>query len=102
MLASAIFRTAQESLSDIEPRSYVSYACIRLCATRDFLEVDGTDDDIGWNRVTAHQKDCFGLIAMRERKEMLGGTIRFENIHPPGVKILAHVPIGAALSDFTH
>jgi signal transduction histidine kinase len=49
------------------------------------------DDGAGADLSTRHRG--LGLVGMRERIEMLGGTLRVQSAPSRGFEILAHVPL---------
>ncbi|MDR7451655.1 MAG: ATP-binding protein, partial [Armatimonadota bacterium] len=56
-----------------------------------------TDDGRGFDlsRVTTRREGGMGLLGMRERAELLGGTLRMTSRAGEGTRIEATIPVGA-------
>jgi signal transduction histidine kinase len=54
------------------------------------------DDGVGFDGSQGAPDDHLGLIAMRERVEMGGGTLRVRSAPGSGTEILVQVPTNAA------
>ena len=74
-----IYRVAQEALNNIVRHSGSAHAWVRLRFLREALILEVEDRGTGFmNKSTNHG---IGLVAMRERAELLGGTVEF--LRPP-------------------
>lgn len=97
--ATALFRIVQEALQNIEKHSGAKTASISLREDAGRLLLSVADDgrSFGAEEVTEAQKHGrLGLFSMRERAEMLGGTLTIENRPGRGTTITASVPLPAA------
>lgn len=97
--ATAMFRIVQEALQNIEKHSAAKTASISLREDEGRLLLVITDDgrSFGANEVTEAQKHGrLGLFSMRERAEMLGGTMQIDARPGKGTTITAAVPLPAA------
>jgi signal transduction histidine kinase len=94
-----VYRVMQEALSNVARHSGAKEAWVKLRSKDRVIEMDVEDHGKGLD-ATAPRRGL-GVIAMRERAEMLGGTIQF--LRPPegGTLVRLRVPIGgtAASSD---
>ena len=75
-----IYRVLQEALNNVARHSGARKARVRLHFAADALELEIADAGSGFAGTPARRG--LGLVAMRERAELLGGQIRFES--PPG------------------
>jgi signal transduction histidine kinase len=85
-----VYRVLQEALNNVVRHSGVKQAWVRLGFQPDALELDVEDHGKGFERPRAQQG--IGVVAMRERAELLGGSIEF--LRPPegGTRVLLRVP----------
>jgi signal transduction histidine kinase len=70
-----VYRVLQEALSNVARHSGAQEAVVRLSFGADRLEMDVEDRGKGLNPATARRG--LGLVAMRERAAIVGGTIDF-------------------------
>lgn len=74
-----VYRVLQEALSNVARHSGTDQASVRLTFDMDRLEMDVEDHGRGLDSGTARRG--LGLVAMRERAAIVGGTIEF--LRPP-------------------
>ncbi|MFD4401679.1 sensor histidine kinase [Nocardia sp. NPDC058499] len=86
----AAFRLVQESLSNVLRHAAARYAIVELEQQRDGILVRVTDDGRGG---TDRPGAGWGIIGMRERIALLGGTLRAEPIHGGGFVVEAQLPV---------
>ena len=99
----ALYRIAQEALSNVARHADASKVSLRVLhqgsTLRLMVEDDGKGYDAG-NRLQAREPGHgLGLISMRERTELLGGTFDAASAPNKGTTISATVPIGKATDD---
>jgi signal transduction histidine kinase len=70
-----VYRVVQEALNNLTRHSGASEAWVRLRFLLQALEVEVEDHGKGFETQAANQG--IGLVAMRERAELLGGTVEF-------------------------
>jgi len=75
-----IYRVLQEAVNNAARHSGAKEAWVRLRFGADALELEVEDHGVGFSRPTVNRG--IGLVAMRERAELLGGKIEFAT--PPG------------------
>jgi len=93
-----VYRIMQEALNNVARHSGAKQAWVRLHSKDGIIEMDVEDHGKGLD--AAASRRGLGIVAMRERAEMLGGTIKF--LRPPegGTLVRLTVPIaGRASSD---
>jgi signal transduction histidine kinase len=94
--ATALFRTLQESLTNVSRHACASHVDVQLYATDESLLMRVSDNGIG--RLGQQDKpDAFGLRGMRERIGSLGGRLTVTAAPDQGVTVTAVIPIRSAL-----
>jgi signal transduction histidine kinase len=85
-----VYRVLQEALNNVARHSGSKQAWVRLRFKADGLELEVEDRGSGF--VATRSRSGLGLVAMRERAELLGGAISFENPNGPGTLVRLRVP----------
>ena len=85
-----IYRVLQEALNNVARHSGAQQAWVRLHFSPEALELEVEDHGAGFVRGAA--KPGIGLVAMRERAELLGGSIEFVQPATGGTLIRLRVP----------
>ncbi len=80
-----VYRVLQEALNNISRHSGAREAWIRLRFQPASLELEVEDHGKGFVPVTG--QTGIGLVAMRERAEILGGTLRIAPVEPAGTLV---------------
>jgi signal transduction histidine kinase len=97
----ALLRTAQEALTNIRKHAQASRVNVTLSYMDDRVALDVVDDGVGFDHarmkssVEAHGAGGFGLVAMRERIEQLGGALVVESAPGEGTALAAELPVTA-------
>ena len=84
-----VYRVLQEALNNVARHSAAKQAWVRLHFLPDALELEVEDHGIGF--AESPNKHGIGLVAMRERSELMGGQIVFSR--PPQGGTLVHLEI---------
>ena len=96
----AVYRIAQESLTNIVRHAGRSQAVIRLRADAEMLQVEVEDDGCGFDAAAVLAKGrSIGLHGMRERATALGGELRIESAPGEGTRVVARLPLGKVTGD---
>jgi signal transduction histidine kinase len=85
-----LYRVLQEALNNVARHSGASKAWVRLRFAQDNLELEVEDHGSGF--ATAHLRQGIGMVGMRERAELLGGSIAFERPSGGGTLVRLRVP----------
>lgn len=95
VLEVSVFRICQEALQNIEKHAKASYAKVKVDFQKDWLYIVIEDNGIGFNEqeVMEVKTDSYGLLSMRERVEVIDGTITIKSAPGVGTKILIQAPI---------
>jgi signal transduction histidine kinase len=91
----ALFRIAQESLTNITRHADAKHATVRLWTESGQYRVEVTDDGAG-SMAMASETGGRGLLGMRERAELLGGRLSAGPAEGGGFRVSASIPIGAS------
>lgn len=89
---SAVFRICQEALTNVVRHSGAQQATLDLYQDEDRLRIMIQDDGIGMD-VTAGIASGIGMINMRERAEMLGGSFLVDSAPGRGTDIIVEIPL---------
>lgn len=84
-----IYRILQEALNNIAKHAKVREASLNLTITQDRLEIEITDQGSG---IPVGYKAGVGLAGMRERAELLNGSIQFKRLNA-GTTVHLTVPL---------
>jgi signal transduction histidine kinase len=85
-----LYRVVQEAINNVARHSGAKEAWIRLRFQRASLELDVEDRGKGFAPPSGHTG--IGLVAMRERAEILGGTLKVTPINGGGTLVQIHIP----------
>jgi signal transduction histidine kinase len=85
-----IYRVLQEALNNVARHSGAKKAWVRLRFLDGALELEVEDQGKGFSTPTP--SSGMGLVAMRERAELLGGSIEFSEAPQGGTRVRLHVP----------
>jgi PAS domain S-box-containing protein len=92
-LETALYRIVQEALTNvIRHARHATRAAVLLKRHNDRVTVAVEDNGAGFDPEMAMQGDRLGLLGMRERAEMLNGTLVVESTVGGGTTVFAEVP----------
>jgi signal transduction histidine kinase len=91
-LDTALFRIAQESLTNVARHARASAVRLELEESETACVLRVEDDGIGIPESAAAGRSL-GLAGMRERAAELGGQLAFERLSPSGTRVTASVPL---------
>jgi len=86
-----VYRVMQEALNNVARHSGVTQAWVRLRSKGDMIELDV--EDHGKGTTPASDRRGLGIVAMRERAEMLGGSLEFLQPTGGGTLVRLRVPV---------
>jgi PAS domain S-box-containing protein len=93
-IESTLYRIIQEALTNIARYAKVDRAYVRLWATPDALHVQVEDEGVGFDPEAALLANATsGLLGLRERALMVGGTCKIESSLGAGTVIDVSVPL---------
>lgn len=91
-----IFRIVQEALTNIQKHSQASHARVDVHLDDGSVEIEITDDGVGFEAAVtgpSAEGSHLGLLGMRERADMLGGTFSIEGRSGSGTRLVAVLPL---------
>jgi len=91
----ALYRVVQEALSNAVRHSDAERIVVRLGIDREQIRVEVVDDGRGFDRraVEGDEGRGLGLIGMRERAALVGGTFEVETEPGSGTRIRVEIPL---------
>jgi len=93
----SVFRIIQEALSNVARHSNASGVEIDIASTGTEIVFTLRDDGIGFDPAQKH--NGFGLLSMRERAGVLGGTLQIESIVGSGTSLTLRIPFSPRDTD---
>jgi signal transduction histidine kinase len=94
----ALLRAAQEALANVAKHAHATRVGLTVSYMDSEVALDVRDDGVGFDPQLPG-RECFGLVAMRERIESLSGTLQVESEPGGGTAISACVPTVSALAE---
>jgi len=88
----AIYRIVQESLTNVVKHSHAQRVSVLLTRANGRIKAVIEDDGTGFDPGAA-RSDGIGLIGMRERIELLDGTLAVESSETSGTTVALEVPV---------
>jgi signal transduction histidine kinase len=96
----ALYRIAQESLTNIAKHANASLVTLRLALSGSAVVLSVNDNGTGFDpkNIPHSQRPGhgLGLISMRERAELLGGTWEIQSVPDKGTTIHVTIPVGVS------
>jgi signal transduction histidine kinase len=88
-----VYRVLQESLNNLAKHSRSISAWVRVRLSNELLELEVEDRGIGLEPEGQAKSRGLGMIAMRERAQLLSGRIEFLRPEKGGTLVRLHVPL---------
>jgi signal transduction histidine kinase len=89
-----LFRIAQEAVTNALRHAEADEISVVLDRREGRLRLVVEDDGRGFDPVEASRSDRLGLVGMRERADILGGTLTVESRPGSGTTIVVEAPVG--------
>lgn len=90
----ALYRAAQETLTNVRKHAHASKVLVRLRYEDELLELVVLDNGSGGSSSEVDtQQGGFGLIGLRERIELLGGQVTYGPAEPAGYRVSVQIPV---------
>jgi len=93
--AQALYRTAQEGLTNVQRHAHATRARVCLAAPEGAITLRVEDDGVGPSQAGVMASGGFGLIGLRERVALLGGRLDFEPGAEGGARLCVTLPVEA-------
>ena len=94
--ATAVFRVLQESLTNIAKHAGASSVEVALDREGDTVTLLVRDDGKGFATDAAPGRNCFGLLGMRERVQLLKGEVAIESSPGRGTTVEMRLPLAGS------
>ncbi len=95
-----LFYIAEEAVNNAVKHAQAQHIWVRLKLQNDTLTLEIQDDGVGFNVGAVDseydRRSSLGMVNMRERAEMLNGTVRIDSAEGQGTRILIVVPLIAS------
>lgn len=91
-----LLRATQEALANIHKHAQATETTITLSYMSDCVMLDIQDDGVGLNGADSVWQGGFGLTAMRERVEQLGGSLLVESEDNEGTTVVVSIPVAGS------
>jgi signal transduction histidine kinase len=93
----AVYRIAQESLHNVFRHSQAVSVNLLLRIADRVVKLSVVDDGVGFDAdVASNRPMSFGLLGMRERAALIGGTLRIRSAPGKGTAVVLEVPRASA------
>jgi PAS domain S-box-containing protein len=91
VLETAVYRLVQEALNNVSKHSMARHAEVTVRSLRGAIEIEVRDDGVGFDPSLV--REGFGLVGMRERAALLGGTLDVDSTRGSGTRVRAEIPL---------
>jgi signal transduction histidine kinase len=91
--ALCLYRVVQEALRNVIKHSAAEAAAVRLDADQEELRLTIADSGTGFDTGALDGDRGLGLISMRERLRLIGGTFSLRSQPSFGTEVHVHVPV---------
>jgi len=94
------WRIVSEALTNIARHAQANHAWVRLACENDRLEIEVRDDGRGFD-LTADEPESghYGLLGMRERARLAGGTLAVESAIGQGTTVRLSMPLDQVIAN---
>ena len=96
--ATAIYRIVQEALTNVARHSNATRVELRLRERAEDLLLEIRDDGRGIEPHELNDAASLGLLGIRERADMVGGTVQFEGVPGRGTIVSVRIPSSVSAS----
>jgi two-component system, NarL family, sensor histidine kinase DevS len=86
----AVYRLVQEALTNVARHASTGQARVRIIERDSEIAIEVSDDGVGFDRDEG--SGGFGLVGMRERVELVGGTLAIDSRPGAGTRVSATLP----------
>jgi two-component system sensor histidine kinase DegS len=99
----AVYRIMQEALQNVHKHAHASSVGIAWSRANDSWVLHVTDDGRGFDLVkAARHKKSVGLLSMRERAELIGGSLQIQSTPGKGTAVTLLLPVEKKVEPLRH
>ncbi len=91
--ATAVFRIIQESLANVAKHADASHVAVAIGKVSDAVLLIVQDNGCGFYTATPRRPQSLGLMGMRERAQMLGGSVTLKSFPGEGTCVEVWIPL---------
>jgi PAS domain S-box-containing protein len=91
--ATAVFRIIEQALTNVARHARASSVAVSIAEENGRLAVSVADNGCGIARRRLEASTSLGIIGMRERAALLGGTMEILSKHTAGTKVFVTIPL---------
>jgi signal transduction histidine kinase len=99
-IETSFFRVAQEAITNVQRHARAENAHVSLTRSDTTLTLDVSDDGCGFDEQQAANRaatgQSLGLVGMRERAALIGGTFEVDKLPSGGARVRLVCPMAAA------
>ncbi len=95
----ALFRIYQEATTNVVRHSQAKRVEVNVCVQQERVTLSIKDDGVGVDAGAELKPDSFGLIGMRERALLFGGTFEIRCEPTGGTTVLVSVPLKSVVNE---
>jgi signal transduction histidine kinase len=92
---SAVYRIVQESLTNVARHAKATSVDVRIARDDNTIAIDVRDNGMGFDPNAQRSRLSRGLLGMRERAYLLGGTLDMTSAPDKGTTLSVRIPIRA-------
>ncbi|MGC3999161.1 MAG: HAMP domain-containing protein [Anaeromyxobacter sp.] len=95
-LETAVFRICQEALSNVARHAQASAVLVQVAVGEGEIRVEIEDDGRGFDPDAAVRREgrpAWGLLGIRERAELLGGSAQVDSAPGQGTRVTVRIPV---------
>lgn len=95
-----LFRVVQEALMNVEKHAQASHTSVEIHSVGNRIVLTVSDDGAGFiERLTKSEKGHLGIAGMRERAELLEGTLKIKSMPGEGTTVTLDMPLKKAIEE---
>ncbi len=91
--ATAVFRMVQESLANVAKHANASQVQVSVARAQGQVTLRVADNGAGFVPAAPRKPGSLGLAGLRERAQLLKGTVRIDSTPGQGTVVQAHIPV---------
>jgi signal transduction histidine kinase len=95
-METALFRMCQEAMSNVARHAQATAALVQVGIEEGAVHIEIEDDGRGFDLEAAQKREGrrpWGLLGIRERADILGGTATIESAPGQGTRVVVHIPL---------
>ena len=87
-------RVVAEALANVARHAQANHVWVGGVETEEWLEIEVRDDGVGFDPAAiTTESGHYGLIGMRERARLAGGTLAIDSVPGTGTRLLLRLPL---------